>query len=87
MYAIEFEAPIENGVVHIPKEYKELQQNLKAKFVVIYDSANNVETKNDNVKSQLEEFRKLRALSKNKVTVTMDTITNIDEEMCDDGLF
>ena len=37
MYAIEFKAPIENGIVHIPKEYKDLQQNMEATFIVMYD--------------------------------------------------
>jgi len=31
MYAVEFEAPIENGIVHIQQQYQELQQNPKAK--------------------------------------------------------
>ena len=40
MYAVEFEAPIENGIVHIPKEYKDLQEKRKVKFLVIYDDKN-----------------------------------------------
>jgi len=63
MYAVEFEAPIENGIVHIPQEYQELQQNQKAKFIVIYtNNVNNIIKKEDNRKSQLEEFRRLRSL-------------------------
>ncbi len=82
MQAVEFEAPIENGVVHIPKEYQEIYKIPKAKFVVIYDEV----LKDDKVQSQLEEFRKLRSKSNNKVMATLDLITNIDEEMCNDGI-
>ena len=45
MYAIEFEAPIENGIVHIPKKYHNLQQISKAKFFVVYD----IDNKKNNV--------------------------------------
>jgi len=27
MYAVEFQAPIENGIVHIPSQYHEIQNN------------------------------------------------------------
>ena len=88
MYAVEFEAPIENGVVHIPQRYQDLQKNIKAKFVVMYsDSANNTIKKDDEVKSQLEEFRKLRSKSNNKIMATMDLVINTDAEMLDDDLF
>jgi hypothetical protein len=42
MYAMEFEAPIENGIVRIPKEYHDLQQKKKVKFIVIYDNDNSI---------------------------------------------
>ena len=85
MYAVEFEAPIENGVVYIPEQYLELQKSKKARFIVMYDENN---TKNDNeAKNQLEEFRRLRNKSKNKINVTMNLVTNIDEEIVNDGLF
>ena len=88
MYVEEFEAPIENGVVHIPQRYQDLQKNIKAKFVVMYsDSANNTIKKDDEVKSQLEEFRRLRSKSNNKKMATMDLVINTDAEMVDDGLF
>jgi len=82
MYAVEFEAPIENGIVQIPKEYKELQQNQKAKIIIMYD---NVKNKN-RYNSKLEDFRKLRQKSDNKVKVNMDLATNIDG-LIDDGIF
>ena len=41
MYAVEFEAPIENGIVHIPKQYQELQQANKARFIVMYNNSVN----------------------------------------------
>ena len=89
MYAVEFEAPIENGVVHIPQQYQELQQNPKARFVVMYTNSvnNTMKNEDDKVQSQLEEFRRLRSQSNNNVMVTMDLLSNIDNEMCDDGLF
>lgn len=37
MYAVEFQAPIENGIVRIPKQYRELQDTKKATFVVMYE--------------------------------------------------
>ena len=88
MYAVEFEAPIENGIVHIPQRYRELQQNIKARFVVMYnDSTNNTIKKDDEVQSQLEEFRRLRSKSNNKIMATMDLVINTNAEMADDGLF
>ena len=86
MYTVEFQAPIENGIVHIPKQYQEIQNNTKATFVVMYnDSAADI-IKKDDTQSQLEEFRRLRSQSNNKVMATMDIITNIDE-LVDDGIF
>jgi len=88
MYAVEFEAPIENGIVHIPQKYQELQQTSKARFVVMYhDSVNNTIKKDNEVKSQLEEFRRLRSQSNNKIMATMNLVINTDAEMVDDGLF
>ena len=88
MYAVEFQAPIENGIVHIPKQYQEIQDNKKATFVVMYnDSANNTIEKDDRVQFQLEEFRRLRSKSNNKIMATMDLAINTDAEMADDGLF
>ncbi len=85
MYAVEFQAPIENGIVHIPKQYQEIQDTRKATFVVMYESANNI-VKKDIVQSQLEEFHRLRDKSNNKIQATMELATNIDE-MVDDGIF
>ena len=85
MYAVEFQAPIENGIVHIPKQYQELQDTRKATFVVMYEDVNNT-IKADIVQSQLEEFHRLRDKSNNKIQATMELATNIDE-MVDDGIF
>jgi hypothetical protein len=38
MYAVEFQASIENGVVHIPSQYKEIQNTTKATFIVMYNN-------------------------------------------------
>jgi hypothetical protein len=87
MYAVEFQASIENGVVHIPKEYKDLLSNTKATFVAMYDNTIDKSIKkNDKVQAQLDEFHRLRAKSNNKVMVTYELATNTDE-MVDDGIF
>jgi hypothetical protein len=36
MYAVEFEANIDNGIVHIPARYKKLQ-NSHAKIIIMVD--------------------------------------------------
>ena len=41
MQAVEFEAPIENGVVYIPKEYNDLQNKKNAKFIIMYEDKYN----------------------------------------------
>jgi hypothetical protein len=37
MYAVEFETRIDNGIVHIPEQYKTLQNSKKAKIIVMVD--------------------------------------------------
>ncbi len=44
MYAVEFEAKINNGVVHIPARYKKLHNNSHAKIIIMVDEVD--ETKN-----------------------------------------
>jgi len=86
MYAVEFEAPIENGIVHIPQQYHELQQTPKARFVVMYtNSVNNTIKEDDKVKNKLDEFHRLIAKSNNKVMLTHEMAINTDE-MVEDGL-
>jgi len=81
MYAVEFQAPIENGVVHIPKQYQEIQDTQKATFVVMYESVNNVN--NNKTQKLLNEFDRLVAQSDNKVKATMELATNIDDMVLD----
>ena len=71
MYAVEFEAPIENGIVHIPQKYQEWQQTPKARFVVMYTNSvnNTIKKEDDEVQSQLEEFRRLRTISKIEIDI------------------
>jgi len=71
MYAVEFEAPIKNGIVHIPQKYQELQQTPKARFVVMYTNSvnNTIKKEDDEVQSQLEEFRRLRTISKIEIDI------------------
>ena len=48
MYAVEFEASIENGIVHIPKEYKKLANIGHVRLVVLYqDNCETHKHKND----------------------------------------
>ncbi|MEA2050627.1 MAG: hypothetical protein U9O56_07850 [Campylobacterota bacterium] len=81
MYAVEFQAPIENGIVHIPKQYQEIQDNKKATFVVMYNNDKTI-VKQNNINEELDE---LFANSNNKVQVTMELATNTDE-MINDGI-
>jgi hypothetical protein len=37
MYAIEFDASIKDGIVHIPEKYQELQNKKSARFIIMYD--------------------------------------------------
>jgi len=83
MYAVEFQAPIENGVVHIPKEYKDLLSNAKATFVAMYESVSNNDTIDNKTQKQLDEFDRLVQQSDNKVTATMELATNIDDMVLD----
>ncbi len=39
MHTVEFQAVIENGIVRIPKRYKDLQDKTEARFLVIYDDS------------------------------------------------
>ena len=68
MYAVEFQAPIENGIVHIPRQYQEIHNTTKATFVVMYNS-DKINVKQNNVTDELDE---LFANSNNKIQVTMD---------------
>jgi len=81
MYAIEFQARIENGVVHIPKKYKELQQNMKATFVVMYEDSMASKKQTD----ISDELDLLFSKSNNKIKATMELATNTDE-MINDGI-
>ena len=83
MYAIEFQAPIENGIVHIPKQYQEIQDRKKATFVVMYEDKSI--KKDEEIQTQLDEFHKLIEQSNNKVMVTYELATNTDE-MVEDGI-
>ena len=44
MYAVEFETTIKNGIVHIPKEYKDLQVKQEVRFLIMYDSDDEYKT-------------------------------------------
>ncbi len=62
MYAVEFETRIDNGIVHIPEQYKALQNSKKAKIIVMIDEP--TEEKNESVFTQfLQKSRKVAYLS------------------------
>ena len=85
MYAVEFQAPIENGVVHIPKQYQDIQDTKKATFVVMYESVNTPNKKDEDIQNQLDKFHRLIGKSNNKVMATYELATNTDE-MVEDGI-
>jgi len=74
---------VENGVVHIPQQYQELQQNPKVRFVAMYESVNDTNLVNSETKKQLDEFDRLTSQSNNKVMATMELATNIDDLVLD----
>ena len=82
MQAVEFEATIENGIVHIPKKYKALQHNIKATFVVMYDSMKNKRDKQE----ISQELDMLFSQSDNKQQVTMTLATQTEGMMDNDIL-
>ena len=82
MQAVEFQTTIVDGIVQIPKKYKELQQTSNATIIVMYQHKPR-EDVNQNV---LKELDTLFANSDNKVMVTMDIATDTSG-MMDDGLF
>ena len=83
MYVVEFQAPVENGIVHIPQQYQELQQNPKVRFVAMYENVKNTDTIDSKTKKQLDEFDRLTSQSNNKVMATMELATNIDDLVLD----
>ncbi len=81
MYAVEFQAPIENGIVHIPKQYQELQDNKRATFVVMYERMD-CPVKETSINDELDE---LFSNSSNEVQVTMKLATKTDG-LTNDGI-
>ncbi len=65
MHTIEFEAKIENGVVHVPKNIEDLEHINKAKFIMIFDKDNkNIKVNN--------KKRKMSAISIDTVGFKFD---------------
>ena len=81
MQAVEFEASIENGIVHIPKKYKELQHSIKATFVVMYDGMTSKKGKQD-IPSNTREAVDLIELQ----SATMQRTWENDEDKAWDAL-
>jgi hypothetical protein len=53
MYAVEFQATIENGIVRIPKEYKDLQEKREVRFFIMYDSNDKYRTNTEKRKKKM----------------------------------
>jgi hypothetical protein len=53
MYAVEFEATIENGIVRIPQEYKDLQEKREVRFVIMYDNSDKYKTNIKKIKKEM----------------------------------
>lgn len=85
MYAVEFQTDIKDGVVHIPKEYQDVLSNTKATFVVMYEVDKKQTSENSEIEKRLNEFNRLIEESDNKIPVTMELATNIDD-MVSDGI-
>ncbi len=83
MYAVQFQAPIHDGVVHIPKQYTQIQHSDKARFVVMYDSVDEPANKDKEIQAQLDEFHGLIANANNKIMATYELATNTDGMIAD----
>ncbi len=81
MYAVEFQASIKDGIVHIPKEYQDIQNSMKEIFVVMYDF-DNANLEQNSINDELDE---LFANSNNEIQVTMELAINTNE-MVNDGI-
>jgi bifunctional DNA-binding transcriptional regulator/antitoxin component of YhaV-PrlF toxin-antitoxin module len=82
MYAIEFDTTSKDGVIYIPKEYKdELGNRENIRLIVMYDMIpiNNINKHND----ELNYLEKLFSNSNNELSVTRELAINT-EEMVDD---
>jgi hypothetical protein len=44
MHTVEFQAIIEDGIVRIPKEYKDLQKKREVRFFIMYDDNDRTNT-------------------------------------------
>ncbi len=78
MYAVQFQAPIYDGVVHIPKQYKQIQHISKARFVVMYDRVDEPVKNDKEIQAQLDLFHSLIGNANNKIMATYELATNTD---------
>ncbi len=53
MQAVEFQATVENGIVRIPKKYKDLQEKKEAIFVVMYNNNEEEKTNIEKIKNKM----------------------------------
>ena len=58
MYAVEFQASIKDGMIEIPKEYQNLANNRRVKFIMMYDEGDDLELKENRatIAQQVENY-------------------------------
>lgn len=85
MYAVEFNASIHNGIIHIPTQYQELYEQQVAKIFVMVDGqqANNVvnqTTATDSIEKNgndlVDFFQKSPLVSNIEITRSSEIYTN-----------
>jgi hypothetical protein len=81
MQSVAFETTIVDGIVRIPEEIKQLHQNIKATFLVMFDD-NKPGHRHERVEQELEA---LFDKSNNKIQATMERSTRT-EGMMQDGI-
>jgi len=82
MYAVEFEAHIDNGIVHIPARYKELQNSHKAKIIVMVDEIddNKDELAFDRFLKQSKKVENLTVFSRDECMTTDKVFSSIPNQ-------
>jgi hypothetical protein len=56
MQTIEFSANIENGIVHIPKNYQHLNNKKNVKLVMLFDDKRDYDTEKNIIANQVENY-------------------------------
>ena len=62
MYAVKFEAKVDNGIVHIPARYQNLHNNSHAKIIIMVDDVNENKD-NDSLQQFLDHGKKVERIT------------------------